>query len=223
MNTLLIKEDIKKLPKLFLGYLILSFGIYLTKLAYVGMSAWSVFHDGLSIYFSLSFGLLTVIVGIIILALSIIFLKAKVGVGTILNIIVIGPLIDFMDVIYHNTPDNKVLLGIIFVFGLLFTTFGRSLYIASRLGPGPRDGLFVGLARVTQIDVKYIKPLIEFIVLGIGYALGGNLGIGTVILIVTSGYLVQFFFGILGFDAKGKSQSNILDYFIANEKESQFE
>ena len=67
--------------------------------------------------------------------------------------------------IYPVMSSDIVLRSIVLVLGILFTTLGRSLYIASKLGPGPRDGLFVGLARVTKFQVKYIKIIIEFIVL----------------------------------------------------------
>ena len=87
-------------------------------------------------------------------------------------------------------------------------TFGRSLYISTRLGPGPRDGLFVGLSRITKVDVKYIKPTIEMSVLLLGFLLGGIVGYGTVFLIITSGYMVQYFFKILHFDPKTETQSS---------------
>ncbi len=96
-------------------------------------------------------------------------------------------------------------------------TFGRSLYISTKLGPGPRDGIFVGLSRLTQIDVKYIKPAVEFTVLLIGFLLGMSKGInyvgpGTVIAVIFSGYLVQFFFKKLGFNPKIENQRHLREY-----------
>ncbi|AIO18895.1 hypothetical protein KQ51_01016 [Candidatus Izimaplasma bacterium HR1] len=210
----LFLEDLKRLPKLFLGFIVLALGIYLTKISLLGMSSWGVFHDGLAIQVSwLSFGSGTMIVGAIILLLSIFFLGTKVGLGTILNVFIVGPLIDLFDKIYPVMPDDLVLQIIVLIFGILFTTLGRSFYIASRLGPGPRDGLFVGLARITNFQVKYIKITIEFIVLGIGILLGGQFGVGTVVMIIVAGYLVQFFFKVFKFDPKTEKQNNILDYF----------
>jgi uncharacterized membrane protein YczE len=209
----LFKNDTKRLPMLFLGFITLSFGIYFTKLSLLGMSSWSVFHDGLSIVTGLSFGVITQLLGLIILFLSVILLKSKVGLGTILNIIFVGMFIDILDFLYQVEFDNLVIQVIVLMFGVLFTTLGRSLYIASRLGPGPRDGLFVGLARITKIQVKYVKITIELIVLGIGILLGGLAGIGTVIIIIVSGYMVQFFFKLFHFDPKLEKQSNILEYF----------
>lgn len=213
MNYTLIKEDLEKIPSFLCGIFILSIGIYLTKIAYVGLSPWSVLHDGISETLGISFGTVTMVLGVIILLLSMIFLKTKVGIGTILNVAIIGNLINLYEMVYSGHPDNIFIAYIVFGVGLLLTTFGRSLYIASNLGQGPRDGLFVGLARVTSIDVKYIKPVIEFTALLLGILLNGNFGVGTIILVLFSGYIVQFFFKLLGFDPKTKKQSDFIQYF----------
>lgn len=210
----LLKKDIKRVPYLLLGFVLLGLGIYLTKLSLLGMSSWSVLHDGIAKNISgASFGIVTQVLGLVILGLSVVFLKTKVGIGTLLNVLLVGPIVDLFEIIYPTMNEAFVLRFIALIFGVLFTTIGRSLYIASRLGPGPRDGLFVGLARVTKFQVKYIKITIEFIVLGIGILLGGTAGIGTAILIVVSGYLVQFFFKVFKFDPKQVKQSNLVEYF----------
>jgi len=191
----------KQLVALFGGFIFLSIGIYLTKLSLLGMSSWSVFHDGVAAQAEwLTFGIVTQVVGVVILACSLIFLKTKVGVGTVLNILLVGPFVDILDYLYSDTSQSLIARIIILVFGILFTTFGRSLYISAKLGPGPRDGLFVGLTAITGLKVKYVKISIEFTVLLIGILLGGRAGIGTVILIIASGYLVQYFFKILKYN-----------------------
>lgn len=215
-------KDMKRLPMLFLGFLTLALGIYLTKLSLLGMSSWSVFHDGVSIVSGLRFGVITQVVGLSILVLSMIFMKSKVGFGTIFNIVFVGWFIDVYDMIYSTNPEHIVVQYIVLILGVLFTTVGRSLYIASRLGPGPRDGLFVGLARITKIQVKYVKIAIELVVLAIGMVLGGTAGVGTVIIIIVSGYLVQFFFRIFDFDPKTARQSNVLDYQFQEHKNFAF-
>jgi uncharacterized membrane protein YczE len=216
MNKKLIKNDLKRLPMLFSGIFILSIGIYLTKVAYIGLSPWHVFHDGISRNLDMSFGNVTTLLGLLILFLSVLFLKTKVGVGTILNILVIGNLLNLYESFQLVIPENVYATTVVFTVGFLLTTFGRSLYIASDLGQGPRDGLFVGFSRITNIDVKYVKPAIEFTILIIGVFLGGNFGIGTIILVVTSGYFVQLFFKILGFNPKKKTQSDIRKYILRN-------
>ncbi len=200
-------KSLRQLVSLFSGFLFLIIGLYLTKQSSLGMNSWSVFHDGVSGQFSwMTFGIASLIIGIIILTVSMIFLKTKIGIGTILNIAIIGPCIDFLEWIYtfEDIPRSEMIM--LLLIGILLTTFGRSLYISARLGPGPRDGLFVGIAAVFKIKVKYVKITIEFLVLFIGVLLGGLYGIGTVVAIVSSGYLVQFFFKILKYEPKESIQ-----------------
>ncbi len=214
----LLKEDLKRIPLLFLGFAFLSFGIVLTKRANLGMNAWGIFHQGLSVKLNLSFGLVTFLIGLVILGFSMLILKSRVGIGTVLNIAVVGLMIDLSDYLYTYIPDTTTKKIIVMLFGLVIMTFGRSLYISTRLGPGPRDGLFVGLSRITKIDVKYIKPTIEMTVLLLGFLLGGLVGYGTVFLIITSGYMVQFFFKVLHFDPKTEVQRGFSDYIFSIKK-----
>lgn len=217
----LLKKDLLKVPIVIIGFLFLSLGMILTKKAGLGMSSWGVLHQGISLNTGLTFGQVTLYLGLIILALSVIFLKSKVGIGTILNVLLIGFILDFYDNLITYTPSSDFIAGLLFICGLLIMTFGRSLYISTKLGPGPRDGIFVGLSRITQIDVKYIKPAVEFSILLVGFLLGLRadehlVGIGTVITILFSGYLVQFYFKKLGFNPKIKNQRNLKEYFKKN-------
>lgn len=217
MNDIL-RNDLKKLPVLLFGFLLLSFGMILTMKSGLGMSSWGVLHQGISLVTKFSFGQVTIILGLIILALSVAFLKSKIGIGTIVNVFLIGFLLDMFRFIITYEPDIYIYQGIMFTIGLLIMTLGRSVYISTKLGPGPRDGIFVGLSRVTQIDVKYIKPAIEFSVLLVGFILGKTMGVnlvgpGTVIAVIFSGYLVQFYFKKLGFNPKIENQRDLREYF----------
>lgn len=213
MNSIQLKQDLQRLPILLTGLFILSIGIYLVNLAYIGLAPWSVLHDGLAIVLDTTFGNVTIVLGLIILVISVVTLKTKIGLGTILNIMIVGNLINLYELFYNEKVDVLWMQIIVFSFGFFLTTFGRSLYIASNLGSGPRDSLFVGIARVTKYQVKHIKPVLELLVIIIGVLLGGNLGVGTVVLMGFSGLAVQSFFKILGFDPKTKKQSDVLLYF----------
>lgn len=211
-NKVLIKEDLTVLPRLLVGFIVMSFGIALNKRSLLGLSSWNIFHDGLSINLDLSFGFVIQLVGLIILLLSVVLLKTKVGPGTLLNILLVGVLINVSMDIFTYEPTSVIVQSLMLFSGVLFMTFGRALYISTKLGPGPRDGLFVGLSRVLKLDVKYIKPAIEFCVLVIGFVLGGKAGVGTVITILISGYLVQFFFERFNFDSKSSKQRSLSEY-----------
>ena len=211
MNDVL-RNDLRKLPVLLLGFILLSLGMILTMKSGLGMSSWGVLHQGVSLVSGLTFGEVTLILGLIILVLSVLLLKSKVGIGTIVNVLLIGVLLDMFRALITYEPSHYISQGVLLLTGLFIMTFGRSLYISTKLGPGPRDGVFVGLSRITQLDVKYIKPAVEFTVLFVGFLLGGTVGIGTLTAMLFSGYLVQFYFKKLGFNPKIENQRNLREY-----------
>ena len=214
----LLKEDLKRIPLLLLGFILLSIGVMLTKRAVLGMDAWGVFHQGLSLNLGFTFGEITIYLGLLILIPSILLLKTKIGIGTILNILLVGLMIDLSDFVFTYIPITDIEKTVLLVAGLIIMTFGRALYISTGLGEGPRDGLFVGLSRITKIDIKYIKPAIEFTVLLSGFLLGGQVWFGTVFLMITSGYFVQYFFKLLHYDPKINKQRRFIDYFPQRKK-----
>lgn len=197
---------------IFIGFMFLAVGIMLMKRSELGLPPWGVLHQGLEVSTPLTFGRITQLVGLLVMLISMVFLKTKIGIGTLLNVIFVGWFIDLADYFFAYTPESLHSQTILLVLGIILMTFGRSLYISARLGSGPRDGLFVGLSHVTKIDVKYIKPTIEFIVLFVGFILGGEVGVGTVIAIVLNGYIVQGYMKIMRFDPKAKQDHNIFAY-----------
>jgi len=214
----LLKEDLKHLPILFVGFAFLSFGMVLTKRADLGMNAWGVFHQGLSVQTGITFGVITILLGLVILVFSIWLLKTKIGIGTVLNVLIIGVMIDISDYLFTFIPETTTEKTVLLVIGLFVMTFGRALYISTGLGEGPRDGIFVGLHLITKYEIKYIKPVIEFTVLLFGYLLGGTVGLGTLVIIVGSGYLVQTYFKLLHYDPKTSKQRRFIDYYEQRKK-----
>lgn len=215
----LLKDDLKRIPFLLIGFTFLSLGIVLTKRADLGMNAWGVFHQGLSVKTGLSFGIITILFGLIVLGFSVYILKTKIGIGTVLNVLVIGFIIDGIDYLFTFIPNTILEQYILLLGGLVIMTFGRALYISTGLGEGPRDGLMIGLHLVFNIEIKYLKPIIEFTVLLFGYLLGGIVGVGTLVMIIVSGYLVQIYFKILNYDPKTSRQRRFIDYYNQRKKD----
>ncbi len=199
----------KQLIILFIGYGFLSLGIVLTKRADLGMNAWGIFHQGLAEQLGISFGMVTIFLGLIILAFSVWLLKTKIGIGTILNVLVVGIIIDLFDYLITFVPSTIIEKVNLLLVGLIVMTFGRALYISASLGQGPRDGLIIGLHKVFNLEIKYLKPAIEATVLIIGYFLGGTVGFGTIVIVFSSGYLVQGYFKILHYNPKTAKQTQI--------------
>ena len=165
----------------------LAFAIMLR--AAIGLDPWDAFHQGLSYITGVSIGTVVVIVGFAVMFLWI-FLKQKLGLGTIMNAITIGIAIN---VFYAWIPTaSTYLIGVVyFLVGILINGVGISMYVGGGLGPGPRDGLMTGLVKRTGKPLWLIRTAIEVVVLGLGWAFGGTIGLGTVLYAFTIGPVVH--------------------------------
>ena len=146
--------------------------------AAVGVDSWTVFAQGISVHTGLSIGLLTNIIGLLVLLLWI-PLKQKPGLGTVLNILLVGPGIE-LGLWLLPTPDTMWLRVVFFVIGLLLLAIASGIYIGANLGPGPRDGLMTGIHSRFGTPLWVGRTAVEVTVLIIGWILGGNVGVGTV-------------------------------------------
>ncbi|HEU5143562.1 MAG TPA: hypothetical protein VFT81_00130 [Dermatophilaceae bacterium] len=157
----------------------------------LGVDPWDVFHAGLASRVPLTFGQVTILVGALVLLLWW-PLRQWPGLGTIANVVVIGLAAD-AGLALIAEPDGLPARLSLLVVGVVLNGVAGGLYIGSQLGPGPRDGLMTGLARRTGLSIRLVRTLIEVAVLGVGWVLGGPVGLGTVLYAVSIGPLVQFF------------------------------
>jgi uncharacterized membrane protein YczE len=174
-----LKPKISSLFFLCLGLIIFGFGEGLLIVSNSGASPWSVLAQGISLNVSLSIGLITFIISIIVLIFWI-PLKQKPGIGTILNAFIIAIMIDLC-IKFVPTPEkyyHQIFLGIIAV---LTVGLGGGIYLVANLGAGPRDGLMVGLQKKTNLPIASVRAFLEISVVSIGWYLGGTVGPGTLI------------------------------------------
>jgi uncharacterized membrane protein YczE len=156
----------------------------------LGLPPWDVLHQGIAERTGLAMGTASIVVGVAVLLLWI-PLRERVGVGTVANALIVGLVIDAtMSVV--DTPASLVARAGLLVLGIVLFGPGSGLYIGAGLGPGPRDGLMTALARRGR-SVRTVRTAIELAVLAIGVALGGSVGIGTVVFAVTVGPNVHLF------------------------------
>ena len=161
------------------GLIIFGLGEGLLIVSSSGASPWSVLAQGLFLNIGFSVGLITIFISIAVLLLWF-PLKQKPGIGTILNALIIGLMIDAC-IRYVPTPENyfnQVLLGAIAVFTV---GLGGGIYLVANLGPGPRDGLMIGLQKKTNFPIASVRAFLEICVMSIGWYLGGTVGVGTLL------------------------------------------
>ena len=183
----------EKLARCITGLAFFGFGIALFLRANLGLAPWDIFHKGLSKKLDISIGLVIVGVGLLLLLLWI-PLRQRPGVGTILNAIEIGLVVNLTKPLIGE-PDQLFIRALMVIAGVLVIGLGSALYIGAGLGSGPRDGLMLGLSKYAirghQISIRVARTFVELTVMVAGLFLGGSIGIGTLIFMFGIGPLVQ--------------------------------
>ena len=146
-----------------------------------GVSPWTVLAQGISIRTDLSVGTTTFLISIGILIFWI-PLKQVPGIGTILNAIIIASTID-LTLPYLPQPNETYLKLLQVCIGIFVVGLGSGIYLISNLGPGPRDGLMIGLQKQTGTSIPLIRTILELSAVISGWLLGGVVGIGTVLFV----------------------------------------
>ncbi len=180
---------IRRLIQLFAGLFIFGLSTAMMIRSDLGLNPWDVFHQGVDDRTPLSFGTIVIITGAVVMLLWI-PLRQRPGLGTICNMIVIGLAADFGLRLIPNIDSLPVAM-VMLVAGIVLNGVATSVYIGVGLGPGPRDGLMTGLATRTGWSIRTVRTGIELTILAIGWALGGTVGLGTVLFAVAIGPLVH--------------------------------
>jgi uncharacterized membrane protein YczE len=179
----------RRIFQLALGLFLYGIALAMTIRAAIGVSPWDVLTQGLDKQTGLGFGWITVIVGALVLLLWI-PLRQRPGVGTVANVLLIGPSVEVgLALLPQQTePFGQ---GLLFAGGLALLAVATGLYIGARFGPGPRDGLMTGIHGRTGLPIWAGRSIVEVTVLGVGWVLGGNVGIGTVAFAMLIGPMVN--------------------------------
>ena len=144
-----------------------------------GASPWTVLAQGISLNVGFSIGTITLVLSIAVLFLWI-FLNQKPGIGTVLNALIIAMMIDLC-IKFVPTPENFISQISLAIIAVITVGLGGGIYLVANLGPGPRDGLMVGIQQKTNLPIALVRVIIEITVVSIGWYLGGVVGIGTLL------------------------------------------
>lgn len=187
----------KRLAYLFFGLTVFGVALGLSVEAVLGVNPWTVFHGGLEKHLPISIGTAVLLVGLVLIILFPV-MKQPIGIGTLMNILVIGPV---MDLTIFLVPDLTSLPARIAALAVAPMLIGLAsgFYIGAGLGPGPRDGIMTALERA-GLPVWLARAAVEATALTFGAFLGGNVGWGTVWMAGSVGFFVQFFLKRLRID-----------------------
>ena len=190
---------IKKIPKVkwssdkpynfrpkFSTFFFLCFGLTLFGLgegllivSFTGASPWSVLAQGISLNINLSIGTITLLISLAVLVLWI-PLGQKPGMGTIFNALIIAIIIDLC-IKFVPTPSNYIHQLILAIISVITVGIGGGIYLVSNLGAGPRDGLMIGLQKLTKLPIAVVRAALEISAVSVGWYLGGTVGVGTLL------------------------------------------
>lgn len=195
-------KEILRLVKLFWGLFVIALGISLTVQAKVGVDPWSVLNTGIQNLTNIKLGTINIGIGIIMVVLSAIF-GESIGLGTILNMFLVGIFINgIFD--FNILPEvTGIAAYAMLLAGMEFMVLGSYFYMSTNFGGGPRDTFMLFLTHISKKPIGVCRTFMDVTVVIIGWLLGGNFGLGTLIAAFGTGTLVQLTFKLLKFDAAG--------------------
>ena len=191
-----LKPKISTFFFLLIGLALFGLGEGLLIVSFAGASPWSVLAQGIALNIDFSIGVVTIFVSIGVL-LFWLPLKQKPGIGTILNALIVGVMIDLC-IKFVPTPENYISQIFLAIIAVLTVGFGGGIYLVANLGAGPRDGLMVGLQKKTNLPIAIVRAFLEITVMSIGWYLGGTVGVGTLLFAFGIGPAVALGLFIVG-------------------------
>ena len=205
----MIREYGRRLLVLAGGLMVSAVGITMMLQANVGLEPWSVLQNGMSIFFGITYGTAAMIVGAAVIAVAVLC-GESFGIGTLANIIFAPICIDVLLYLDWIPRMESLWPGLLMLLaGMELLALGTWMYMRSALGSGPRDALMVVLARKTGRSVGLCRATVELLAIFVGWRLGGQVGIGTVITGVGVGTLFNLNFALLHFRAADLHQENL--------------
>lgn len=183
-----MSTKIRQFIQVILGTSLIGIGISLNYLANLGLGPWGVFHDGLSKTLGISYGRTIIITGVAVMLLWI-PLKQKPGIGTVVDIFLVGIVADLI-ILNFELSDSIFLSLTLIAFGIILIGAGTAIYVGADLGAGPRDGVMVGLETI-GLKIGTARNLIELFAFLTGWLLGGLVGYVTILFVIGIGPVVQ--------------------------------
>ena len=174
-----LKPKISTFFFLCFGLTLFGLGEGLLIVSTAGASPWSVLAQGIYLNVGFSIGMITILISIAVLILWL-PLNQKPGLGTILNALIIGLMIDIC-IKFVPTPENYISQLFLALAAVLIVGLGGGIYLVANLGAGPRDGLMIGLQQKTNLPIAAVRAFLEVTVMSIGWYLGGTVGVGTLL------------------------------------------
>lgn len=204
---------IKRLILFFVGMSIIQFGVALFLKTNIGSDSFTVFTQGLALTLNktglkdfsivklisgsaeVTPGVANMIILIILFAIIVLVEKSRIKIGTLICVVGVGPIIDLGVKVVSYFPIESysyIIKALLVVFGCLIIAIGFSILSAANVGVAPNDIIPFIIQDKTKVEYRWIRIALDGGFLIIGFVLGGKIGVGTVIAMLTTGPFIQF-------------------------------
>lgn len=200
------------LLRILLGLSIYSFGVYLTIYANIGLAPWDSLAVGISRHVPLNYGGTMVAISLTAVILQLL-LRESIGFATLFDALLTGNLTQLLCDISPYPENHSLWFGIAYMlFGFLFIALGMYVYMKVEQGCGPKDGLLIAIGkRLPKMPIGVVEILLFAFVTLIGWLLGGNVGIGTVLSTFGAGAVMHLFYSIIHFEPRELKHKSIAE------------
>lgn len=207
-----LKNRLKRMLVAAAGLMLFAFGYYMQLRISVGGSPWHTLNQGLSATLGITFGNASILVSVLVV-ISDLLMREPIGIGTILDAFLVGWGMDFF-LWLDPIPQQDSLLGslIVLFISLVIVCVSQVVYMRAGLSCGPRDALMVALGkRIRKVPMGAVNIILSTVVLGVGYVLGGTVGLGTLINIFGTGFILEAVFRIMRFEPRDVEQEGFAE------------
>lgn len=214
MDHAQVREVLRRFARMFAGFIIMGFACAMQVQANLGFGSWTVLDHGLTRHFPLTIGTASILTSAAIIVLDL-MAGEKIGVGMPFNMVVIGILIDVflaMNLVPAMpglwgpggsfSPAGTAMSVAMLFASIVLISYSTCLYMSAGLGAGPRDTLMVAAMKITGKDIAICRNTLELTALGVGWLLGGSVGVGTVMVALLSGPVMQVISRAMKFNPK---------------------
>lgn len=193
----------RRVGRALIGMIMFAFGLNMLVNANIGVAPWDVLALGIANHIPLTYGEVLTILSVIILTIDLL-MKERIGIGTLLDTLIVGKTVDFFNWTGIVPPQETLWSGIlVMVLGLFVQAIAVVIYMKAALCCGPRDALLVGLGkRLRKLPIGVVNVILLAAVLSVGWALGGPVGVGTVIAVFGQGACLQLMCRISKFEPR---------------------
>jgi uncharacterized membrane protein YczE len=147
--------------------------------------------QGLALTLGWTLGQATQSLFLLLLLIVVVWDRKRLGVATLLSVLLEGPLLDLFDGLLRWAPDGLVARASGLLVSICLMGLSIALYVSPQLGTGPPEGLMFVLHRRLSLRLGHAKLLMDSVCVLAGWLLGGNVGVGTVLAAVLLGPIVD--------------------------------